>query len=47
MIQSVADWAVYQLIGLDADTHIGAALNFFVYDTIKILLLSDKSFLRV
>ena len=39
MIQSVADWAVYQLIGLDADTHIGAALNFFVYDTIKILIL--------
>ncbi len=39
MIQNFADWLIYSLIGLDADTKIGSALNFFVYDSIKILLL--------
>ena len=38
-IQSLADWLVYSLLGIGADTHLGTALNFFVYDTIKILLL--------
>ena len=39
MIQNFADWLIYGLIGLSADTKIGSALNFFVYDSIKILLL--------
>ena len=39
MIQNFADWLIYSLIGLGADTKIGSALNFFVYDSIKILLL--------
>lgn len=39
MIQSFADWLIYSLIGLSAETQIGTALNFFVYDSIKILLL--------
>lgn len=39
MIQHFADWLVYGLFGLSADTAIGAAVNFFFYDTIKILLL--------
>ncbi|MGF1533203.1 MAG: permease [Bernardetiaceae bacterium] len=38
-IQNFADWLIYGLIGLDETTHLGSALNFFVYDTIKILLL--------
>ena len=33
MIQQFADWLVYNLIGVDATTHLGEALNFFVYDT--------------
>lgn len=39
MIQTFADWLVYGLFGLDAATHIGSAVNFFFYDTIKILIL--------
>lgn len=39
MIQQFADWLVYNLIGVDATTHLGEALNFFVYDTLKIVLL--------
>lgn len=39
MIQRFADWLIYNLFGLDAASQLGAAINFFVYDTIKILLL--------
>ena len=39
MIQSFADWLVYNLMGIDAASRLGAAVNFFFYDTIKILLL--------
>lgn len=39
MIETFADWLVYGLFGLDAATQLGAAVNFFFYDTIKILLL--------
>lgn len=39
MIQSFADWLVYCVIGLDGKTALGDAVNFFVYDSIKILLL--------
>lgn len=39
MIQQFADWLVYGVFGLDAVTHLGSAVNFFFYDTIKILIL--------
>ncbi|MEG1617479.1 MAG: permease [Bacteroidales bacterium] len=39
MIQKFADWLVYDLFTLDAESHLGAALNFFFYDTIKIIIL--------
>lgn len=39
MIQQFADWLVYTVFGLDANTHLGVALNFFVYDSLKIVLL--------
>ena len=39
MIQRFADWLVYNLMGLDAATRLGASINFFFYDTIKILIL--------
>jgi hypothetical protein len=39
MIQQFADWLIYNLIGLDSASRLGSALNFFVYDSIKILLL--------
>lgn len=39
MIQQFADWLAYSLIGLDGTTALGGAVNFFVYDSIKILIL--------
>lgn len=39
MIQQFADWLVYSLIGLDGTTALGGAVNFFFYDSIKILIL--------
>ena len=39
MIQTFADWLVYGVMGLQADSALGTAVNFFFYDTIKILIL--------
>ena len=39
MIQQFADWLIYDICGIDATTHLGEALNFFVYDTLKIIIL--------
>lgn len=39
MIQNLADWLVFDLCGVDASAAWGEALHFFVYDTLKILLL--------
>lgn len=39
MIQNLADWLVFSIIGLDNETALGSAVNFFVYDSINILLL--------
>ena len=38
-IEWLADQLIFGLLGLAPDTHLGAALHFFVYDTVKILLL--------
>lgn len=38
-IQYFADWLIYSVFGIGAETHLGIALNFFVYDTLKILIL--------
>lgn len=39
MIQQFADWLIYVIFGIDPETRLGEALDFFVYDTIKIVLL--------
>jgi hypothetical protein len=39
MIQGLADWVTYNVFDLAAGTHLAAAVNFFIYDTIKILLM--------
>lgn len=39
MIQVFADWLAYSIIGLDSASSLGGAVNFFVYDSIKILIL--------
>jgi len=38
-LQHFADWLIYGIFGIGAETHLGTALNFFVYDTLKILIL--------
>lgn len=38
-IQHFADWLIYAVFGIGSSTKLGIALNFFVYDTLKILLL--------
>ncbi|RMG29042.1 MAG: permease [Bacteroidetes bacterium] len=38
-IQELADWVVFGLLHLQAGGHLAEALNFFIYDSIKILLL--------
>lgn len=39
MIKSFADYLTFNLMGLAPGSHGGEALNFFIYDTIKIFLL--------
>ena len=39
MLQQLADWLAYGLLGLDAQSRIGSAVDFFFYDTTKILIL--------
>jgi uncharacterized protein len=38
-VQSFADCLIYSLVGIEQGSHLGDALNFFVYDTIKIIIL--------
>jgi len=39
MLQEFADWLAYSVFGLAKESHLGAAVNFFVYDSIKVTLL--------
>ncbi len=38
-IQNLADWLIYNVFHLTQGSKLGDALNFFVYDTLKILIL--------
>ena len=38
-VQNLADWFVFEVVHLDKGEHLAEALNFFIFDTIKILLL--------
>ena len=38
-LQHTADYLVYDLLGLSPSAHLAEALNFFIYDSVKILLL--------
>lgn len=38
-IENMADWIVFDLLNLEQGQHLAEALNFFIYDTVKILLL--------
>lgn len=39
VIHEFATWLVFKIGGLDAESHWGQSIHFFVYDTIKIMLL--------
>jgi len=39
MIKIFADWLTYDIFGIAKETLLASAVNFFIYDTIKILLL--------
>lgn len=39
MLQSFADWLVFDVFGVATGSRLGASLNFFFYDTTKIILL--------
>lgn len=38
-IQNMADWIIFDLLHLEQGQHLAEALNFFIYDSVKILLL--------
>ena len=38
-LQPLVDFLTFQLFRLRPDSHLGASINFFIYDTIKILIL--------
>ncbi|GAA3654715.1 permease [Flavivirga jejuensis] len=38
-IQNIADWLIYGILGMKAKSHLAEALNFFIYDSSKILIL--------
>ena len=39
LVQNLTDWLVYTVFNISVGTKLGDALNFFIYDTIKILIL--------
>ena len=39
MLRLTIDWLVYSVFGFNPDTRLGETVNFFLYDSIKILLL--------
>lgn len=38
-LQQFTDWFVFDSLGLTIESHLAQALNFFIYDTVKILIL--------
>ena len=38
-IQNIADWFVYDVLNMNQGQHLAEALNFFIYDSAKILIL--------
>ncbi len=38
-LQPLIDYLIYELVGLNPESHLGTSVNFFFYDTIKILIL--------
>ena len=39
MLQIIVDWILYSLIGIDSSSRLVQSINFFIYDSIKIIFL--------
>ncbi|OPX91263.1 MAG: putative permease [Pelotomaculum sp. PtaB.Bin104] len=39
MWQKFVEYLVFNLMGFSPESHLGSAINFFIYDTVKILFL--------
>jgi len=39
MLQLIVDWLTYSVLKLNANSAIGSSINFFIYDSVKIMLL--------
>ncbi len=39
MLELIVDWLCYDVLGLSSASRLGASINFFIYDSIKILLI--------
>ena len=39
MWQQIVNYTVYGLMGLSPKSHLGSSVNFFIYDTVKILFM--------
>ena len=39
MLQLIVDWLTYSVLKLDPGSKIGSSINFFIYDSVKIILL--------
>jgi len=39
MLKSIVDWVVYSFLNIDSSSHFGKILNFFIYDSIKVIIL--------
>jgi len=39
VLQMVVDWLTYSVLGFNANSKVGSAINFFIYDSVKITLL--------
>jgi Predicted permeases len=39
MLEEFADWLSYSVLGLAKESPIGSAVNFFIYDSIKVTIL--------
>ncbi len=38
-IQLLADWLTYSVLNIDAESHLAEVINYFIFDTIKIIIL--------
>ena len=39
MLQLIVDWVTYSILKLDPGSRMGSSINFFIYDSVKIMLL--------